>query len=284
MAPLAVPSSEGRRGSWARLHRAVIGFADHNQSMHAGHIAFVGLLSLFPFVMVLVALAGLVGSTETAAKALDAALEQVPAEVARVVGPVAHDIVHAPRGGILTLGLVAALWAASAGFEALRYAFDRAYGIRATRQLWWRRLESLALTLAFALSVLLAGLALVVAPRLVRLVGGLVDRPEWSQLALPWFGPLLGATFVVGVTAALFKVLPALPLTWGEVLPGAIVTVLGWLVAGRAFELYLTHVAVYSLTYGSLGGVVATLMFFYVAAAVLLLGCEINAAGRRGDP
>lgn len=271
-------------GSWlSTLRRAAAGFMRHHQSIQAGHIAFVGLLSLFPFLIVLVALAGIVGSTETAAEALEAALQQVPAEVARSVGPVARDIVEAPRGGVLTLGLVAALWAASAGFEALRYAFNRAYGIRPTRQLWTRRLQSLALTLGFALSILLATLSLVVAPRLVRAVGTLVDRPDWSQLALPWFGPLVGATLVVAVTAAIFKVLPAVRLGWLDVLPGALVTLVGWLVAGWAFELYLSHVAAYSVTYGSLGGVVATLMFFYVAAAILIFGCETNAAGRPAD-
>jgi membrane protein len=276
-----VPSSQ-RRWSWvSRLYRAAIAFDTHNQSIHAGHIAFVGLLSLFPFLIVLVAVAGLVGSTQTAAEALTVALLQMPDDVASAIGPVAWEIVHAPRGGILTLGAIAALWAASTGFEALRYAFDRAYGLRATRQIWWRRLQSLALTIAFAMSILLATLSLVVIPKLLRLTGRVLNEPLLAAIDLPWFGPLFAGATVLAVTMALFKVLPEVKLGWLEVLPGAIVTVVGWVVAVWAFELYLTHVAAYSVTYGSLGGVVAALMFFYVAAAILLFGCEVNAAGRR---
>ena len=264
---------------WARWRRAFDGFNDNHQAIHAGHIAFVALLSLFPFLIVLVAIAGSIGSTDAAREFLDAAMEQMPDDVAAALGPVANDIVNAPRGGVLTLGLLGALWATSTGFEALRYAFNQAYGIRQPSQIWWRRLQSIALGLMFALAVRLTSFTLVVIPRTIQVAGAVLDQPGLAAFSPPWFGPLVGLAVMVLMTGALFKILPRAKLAWRDVLPGAVLAVLGWVAAAQGFNLYLTHVASYSVTYGSLGGVVATLMFFYVAAAVLLFGCELNAAG-----
>ncbi len=266
---------------WARWVRAFNGFNDNHQSIHAGHIAFVALLSLFPFLIVLVSVAGLIGSIEAAAEFLDMAMDQMPADVAAALGPVASEIVDAPRRGVLTIGLGAALWAASTGFEALRYAFNQAYGAQQLRQLWWRRLQSLGLTILFALVVIFTTFSMVIVPRLVAVGAALLNRPDAAVPIVPWFGPLIAFVVLVVMTAALFQVLPRARPRWLEVLPGAVFTVVGWIVCAQLFNLYLVHVAAYSITYGSLGGVVATLMFFYIAAAVLLFGCELNAAGHR---
>ncbi|MFW5681105.1 MAG: YihY/virulence factor BrkB family protein [Pseudomonadota bacterium] len=276
-----MPSGPRRLGWAARVGHAVRGFNDNNQSIHAGHIAFATILSLFPFLIIVVASAGMVGSTEAAREVVALGLEQVPHDVSAVLGPVAIEVVDSPRAGAVTIGLVGALWAASTGFEALRYAFDRAYGVAQPRVLWWRRLQSLGLTILFALVTLGAALSVLVLPRFVHFTADLLDRPEWASATVPGFVNLVVFAVLVLMTAALFKTLPYRRLRWADVLPGAVFTVLGWGLAARAFELYLTHVAAYSLTYGSLGGVVATLMFFYIAAAVLLFGCELNAAGHR---
>ncbi|TVQ36120.1 MAG: YihY/virulence factor BrkB family protein [Geminicoccaceae bacterium] len=276
-----MPSGPRKLGLIGRVTAAFNGFNDNHQAIHAGHIAFVALLSLFPFLIVIVASAGLVGTTEAAREVVALALEQVPHDVGAVLGPVAIEVIDAPRRGALTIGLVGALWAASTGFEALRYAFDRAYGVEQPRQMWWARLQSLGLTILFAFVTLMAALSVLVVPRLLQVAASILDRPQWAAPTVPWFANLMVFALLVIMTAALFKTLPFRRLRWGEVMPGAVFTVLGWALAVRAFELYLTHVAIYSLTYGSLGGVVATLMFFYIAAAVLLFGCELNAAGYR---
>ncbi len=264
---------------WRRLRRAVAGFERNQHFITAGHLAFVGFFALFPFLIVLVYVAAAIGSTEAAREALDAALAQMPAEVADALGPVAEQLVTTPRGGTLTFGLITALWAASSSFEALRYAFNRAYEVREPRQAWWRRAQSLALTLLFALGIVLATLSVVVVPIAVDLAAALLDLPSLRERGTTVISRSLGLSLLVAATAAIYKVLPRVPIAWSAALPGAVLCVAGFFALASAFGFYLTEIATLSLTYGSLGGVVATLVFFYLTGCVVLFGCEFNAAG-----
>lgn len=266
---------------WRRLRAAAAAFDEHHQFITAGHLAFVGLFTLFPFLIVLVTIAGVVGSTEAASQALDTAFEQLPSDVANALRPVAAEIVNAPRGGALTLGVVSALWAASSGFEALRYGFNRAYGVVAARQAWVRRLQSLALTLTLAVVVIVATLGVVVVPIAVRVAAAVVDAPHWQEDASALGSRGFGLVILVLALTAAYKVLPRPALGWRQALPGALLAVVLWFALAWAFGFYLRAFASLSVTYGSLGGVVAALVFFYVTACVVLFGCEYNAVARR---
>ncbi len=279
---MAVPSAQALSTALrkSRLARALAGFQRNNQAITAGHLAFLALVSLFPFLIVLVTVAGVIGSTASAQLALARGLDALPPDVAGVLGPVADQITAEPRGGVLTLGLASALWAASSGLEALRFAFNRAYRVRQQRQLWWRRLQSLMLTLLFASVVAAATLLNVVVPLLVDAAATLLDRPEWRTTGGPVVSGAMGGIVLVLATAALYRTLPRPDVGWLEALPGALVAVVGWMALANLFGLYLAEVAHLSPTYGSLGGVVATLLFFYLTACVVLFGCELNAAAR----
>jgi membrane protein len=265
---------------WRRLRAAAAAFDEHHQFITAGHLAFVGLFALFPFLIVLVTIAAAVGSTEAAGRALAAAFQQMPADVANALRPVTQEILNAPRRGALTIGLISALWAASSGFEALRYGFNRAYGVVAPRQAWIRRAQSLGLTLVFAVVVIVATLGVVVVPLAVRLAAGLVDVAEWQETASALTSRGLGVALLVVALNAIYKVLPRPRLRWLHALPGAVLAVVLWFALANAFGFYLREFAMLSVTYGSLGGVVAALVFFYLTACVVLFGCEYNAVAR----
>jgi membrane protein len=265
---------------WRRLRAAWRRFTHHHQFITAGHLAFVALFSLFPFLIVLVTIAAAFGTTEAAEQALATAFEQVPPDVARALEPVTREIIDAPRRGAVTIGLVAALWAASSGFEALRYGFNRAYGVVSTRQAWVRRVQSLALTLLLAVVVIVATLGVVVVPLAVRAVADLVDVPQWQGTASALASRGTGIVLLVAALTAAYKVLPRPRLRWWEAMPGAVLAVFLWFALAQAFGVYLRDVASLSVTYGSLGGVVAAMIFFYLTACVVLFGCEFNAVPR----
>ena len=266
---------------WRRFRTAAQAFGAHHQFITAGHLSFVGIFTFFPFLIVLVTIAAAFGSTDAAGLALTTAYEQLPADVAAALRPVAEEILNAPRRGALTLGLVTALWAASSGFEALRYGFNRAYGVVAGRQAWLRRLQSLALTLVFAVVVILATLAVVVVPLATRALANLADVPQWQETASALASRAFGVILLVAALSAVYSVLPRPRVGWLDALPGAVLAVILWFLSAQAFGVYLREVASLSVTYGSLGGVVAALLFFYVTACVVLFGCEFNAAARR---
>lgn len=243
----------------------------------------MSLLALFPFLIFLLALAGFLGQTDAAARFVALTLANLPPEVAATLrGPV-DEIVGARRGGLLTFGIVAALWSAGSGLEALRTAVNRAYGVSQARPIWLNRLESFLLVVAAALAIILAMLLLVLGPKLWEAVQFLLGLPEaWRQLWLPvqYVG---GLATMLGAVCAVYYLLPNIHLRLRWILPGAALAVVFWLVAASAFSLYLANFGRYAVTYGSLGGVVGALLFFYISAAILLFGAELNAAILRSE-
>ena len=170
------------------------------------------------------------------------------------------------------------LWAASNGIEGLRVSLNRAYQASETRAFWHRRLESLLFVALGCLSLILLSLAILPGPLVwsftIRFVTASV--PE----AILWETSRYGVAAVVMLVALLLlhRCLPNIHRASRELLPGVIVTVVLLLSAAGLFSLYLASVGNYSLVYGSLGGVVITLIYLYMNALAFIFGAEINSA------
>jgi membrane protein len=184
---------------------------------------------------------------------------------------------------LMTISILASLWATSSGVEALREALNKAYGVEEMRPIWLLRLQSLAFTIIFSICIILVMLVLVIGPVIWSYVQPHLDVPwEWG-----WFYEALRYLIAVAllylVVALLYRWLPSRHLPRREVLPGAAVTVVLWVALASLFSLYLRNLGRFSLTYGSLGGIVISLMFFYVSALIFVFGAEINSARRRAE-
>lgn len=278
------------RSAWDSAHMvgrvvwdAVHHFINDNSLTLAGHIAYMTLFALFPFLIFLTTLGGVLGQAEAVARFIEYLLDGLPHEVAQTLeGPV-QEITREPRTGLMTVSIVVTLWVTSSGLEALRVALNEAYNAEEPPAMWWARLQSLGLTILFAIGIILAMVAIVAGPFIWAVL-------EWI-LALPdFYGWLYGVSrYVFGIVilyiivAVLYSVLPNRSLRKGEVLPGAAVAVVLWIGAASLFSLYLANLGRYTVTYGSLGGIVVTLLFFYVSACIFIFGAELNAAYRRRE-
>ena len=293
--------SDGRHSPvwWRRAARlcrplwlAALNFVADEGPQRAGHIAFSTLLALFPFLIFLTALAGYLGQGEAAADFIAFALEVMPVEVALTVKPAVVEITESTRGGLLTISLVGALWFASSGVEALRVALNQAYGVRRRMPFWLRRSQDLAFVILASGGIIVAVTGVVAGPALWAFADSFLYLP--ASLHWLWTGVryVVGALGLFVVLCCFFHWLPNRPQSWGVVVPGALVALVLWLIAATLFSLYLSNLASYSMMYGSLGGVIVALVFFYVSAAVFIYGAEVNAvlagkqapASRREDP
>lgn len=278
------------RGGWVPLRTAgkvlwdaVVHFVNDNSLTIAGHIAYMTLFALFPFIIFITTLGGFLGQAEAAARFIEYLLEGLPAEVAVTLEPAVREITREPRTGLMTVSIVVTLWVASSGLEALRVALNEAYNAEQAPAIWWARLQSLGLTILFAVGIILAMIAIIAGPFIWAVL-------EWV-LALPdFYGWLYGVSrFAFGIVilyiviAVLYFVLPNRSLRKSEILPGAAVAVGLWILSASLFSLYLANLGRYTVTYGSLGGIVVTLLFFYVSACIFIFGAEINAAYRRHE-
>jgi membrane protein len=250
---------------------------------YAGHIAFMTLFSSFPFLIFLTTLAGEIGQTDAVRDFIAMGLRALPPEVSEAIRPAIEEVMSTRRTGLMTISILASLWATSSGVEALREALNKAYGVEETRPIWFCRLQSLAFTIIFSICIILVMLVLVVGPVLWSYIQPLLDVSRewgWFYEALRYF---VAVALLYVVVALLYRWLPSRHLPRREILPGAAVTVVLWVALASLFSLYLQNLGRFSVTYGSLGGIVVTLMFFYVSALIFIFGAEINSARRRAE-
>jgi membrane protein len=260
------------------VKQAIVGFIRNGDALIAGHLAFMGLLTLFPFLIFLVALAGFAGNTEAGTTVVAYILENMPEDVAIVFEGPLIEVLQELRGGLLTLGVAGALWTASSALEGARAGVERAFGQSLIIPFWRRRLESLALVVVGAALIIAISTVLLFAPVLWADTARSMGLEDLSVLDFGSTRGLIsiGAAFIV--LSGLYAMLPARRPAWVAILPGAVLTLGLWGSAAFSFRLYLGHFNNYDVTYGSLGGIVIAMLFFYLLGAIFLFGAEFNAA------
>ncbi len=273
------------RHIWRVIVQVYWRFASDDGDALSGHVAFSAFLSLFPFLIFVTAVAAKAIGPQDVDATLSYMFEIFPSDVARVLAPVVTETTHARMSGALTLSLIGALWVASTGIEALRVALNRAYAQPETRSFVYRRLQSFSLVFAASIAFILVTILVILGPGLMALAEAfapevIAETSYWSQIRYGLAALVVGAA-IYTAHLILPSRIPEAPI-W----PGVVFTVVLWLAAGGLFSVYLSYIPSYALTYGALGGVIVSLFFFYVSAAILILGAELNAVlgGLKPDP
>jgi membrane protein len=134
----------------------------------SGYIAFAAFLSLFPFLIFLATLAGFLGDRETANEFIQAMFRFMPEDVAQTLAPAIREVVGVRERGLLTFSILATLWFASSGVEALRSGLNRAYSVTEERAIWWLRLQSIAFVISSAFIIFMLSLVVILGPLVWR--------------------------------------------------------------------------------------------------------------------
>jgi membrane protein len=248
---------------------------------HAAQLAFYFLFALFPMLIFLAALVGYLPIPHLLDRLIDYLSQVLPTMALVLVRQTLLEITRQQRSGLLSFGLVVTLWAASSGLHALIYSLNVAYGIRQMRAWWQDRLLAMGLTFGFSFLTIVA-LALV-------FFGGslgtfLANEYHWGRTLrtgwtlLQW--PML-VLFVLFGLELLYYSAPNRPMRWRWWTPGASFALLAWLLISYSFKWYVSRVANYTMTYGSLGSVIALMFWLYLTSIVILIGGEINGLRER---
>lgn len=244
----------------------------------ASHIALSLLMSLFPFLIFLTALAGFLGRGNLADEATTLLLETWPRQVADPIAQQIRAVIDNSHRGILTFGVVFAIYFSSNAVEALRIALNRSYGLVEQRPWWLTRLESIFYVLVSAVTLLAISFLVVLGPLLWDLIVAYVPalEPYWQIVTLTRFG--VAALITVLALIVLHLYLPAGRRHLQQVWPGILITLVLALGSGVAFGFYLTRAASnYTATYAGLASVMIALVFLYTIAAVFIYGGSFNA-------
>lgn len=257
---------------------AVANLLKHDGIEHAGYLAFLGLLALFPFLVLLVSFISMIGQGESGAKLIHDLLEALPHDLTAALRPRVEEIFTGPPQGLLTLSVLGALWTASSNVEGIRTILNRAYHVKAPPAYWLRRLLSVAQLLMFTFVMLSAMLAMVLfqlaLSELEARLGIQLPEQDW----VVWRALLyvvLTATVLV-IVSAIYYTLPNVHIPLLSTLPGAGIVVIGWWGCAGVLTYYLSHFGQVSVIYGSLGSVIASLFFSYMCNIVFIFGAELN--------
>lgn len=274
-----------RPGSYVRevLKRVVVGvFSDG--FIHAGNLAYLSLLTLFPFFIVAAAIARLFGRTDEGLHTVAAFLRTLPPSVAAVLQTPIADVLAARSGSLLWFGAIVGLWTTASFIETIRDILRRAYGVKSVRPFWHYRLWSMGLTLASLILVLVSfsfQVAMVATEQFIlRTMPFATDAA--SAVSLSRIAPAI-ALFV-----ALYMVFYSLtPRQYRDgqfpKWPGAAFTAAWWLIVTALLPSILANLTSYDLTYGSLAGVMIALIFFFLVGLGLVVGAQLNAALAEAD-
>ena len=242
----------------------------------AAALSYYFFFALFPFVLFLLALITLLPGVEGLQNwLLQWTAQIVPGEAYETLAGVINGLLSEPRGGILSLGAVLALWSASSAFAGLMNALNITYGVRERRPWWKVRLLAIGLTVALSFFMILAFvLAVGSGPLATWLADFLGPIGAIALLVLNWLAVLAAITLVI---ASVYHFCPDVDFPWRWFSPGSVLFTLGFGTTTMAFSYYVARFASFDKTYGSLGAVIILLLWMYLLALFVLLGGEINA-------
>jgi membrane protein len=269
----------------ATVKRTVTEFREDNMSDWAAALTYYGLLSLFPALIALVSIVGLVGDPVSTTRTITEIVTKLgPSSAADTFAePIKSITSHRSAAGILlVVGLATALWSASGYVGAFMRAANVIYETPEGRPFWKLRPLQILVTLVMLLLLAAVALSLVLTGPVVDAVAGPLGVGStavsiWN--IAKW--PVLLAV-VVTMFAVLFYASPNVKLAgFRWVTPGALFAIVLWLIASAAFAFYVANFGSYDKTYGALGGVVCLLVWFWITNVALLLGMELNSERER---
>ncbi len=280
--PLSAPAPAPARRrlharGWALVRGTVTALISDKVSIVAAGCAFYATLALFPAISMMVFLYGLVFDPVTVEPQLTHLQQLLPPSVYMLIDERVHQLVtqqHASLSLGLAISTLVTLWSSATGTKSLLAGLNLAHGLPEERGFFHFQATAFGMTLCTIVAVVLAIAILVFLPAAISLIG-LSDY----QGGLIWtcsLGLLLGVILLL--LTVLYRYGPSRrPHSWLQVIPGAVLATVLWMVASTLFSLYVGRLASYDRTYGPLAAAVGVMMWLWVSVYVILLGAELNA-------
>ena len=240
----------------------------------AAQLAYYFLLALFPLLIFLTSAVGFLPGVQD--NILNALARVVPAESLELVRDTLSDVVSHRSGGLLSLGLFAALWSASSGVASLMDGLNKAHDLEETRPFWRRRLKAVLLTLAMTLLVAGGATLVMIGHRLGNWLEKAFDISAVLAMISTVLGYLIGFVLLFLGIEALYYFGPNSKSGRRRVKPGALFASLGIVIGSLLLSWYVRVGPSASATYGSLGAVITLLLWLYLVGLMLMFGGEIN--------
>ena len=250
----------------------------------AAETAYYFFFSLFPLLLFLTPLLGLIGNGQQLMESMMGRLSStMPADTLSLLRRVLGEIITSSgNAGIMSVGVLLAAWSGSNIFGALMGSLNIAYDVSETRSWWKRQLLRIGVLLIAGGTMIAATLIFLNGEGIARWVGSLIGLGDAAIAAWTVLQLLLAVALLVALGAIVFKLLPNVQQRWSHVFVASAVTTLLWIVATVLFRFYVQNFGSYNKTYGTIGGVIILLSWMYYSMFVLLVGGELAAELHKG--
>ncbi len=239
-------------------------------------LAYYFMLSIFPLLIFLLSLIPYFNlKIETIYSFVD---DYLPSTLGDLFTSTILEVLSKPQGGLLSFGILATIWSASNGVNALVRAVNRSYDIKETRHFVKLRLFSILITFSLVFVIVLTLLLPVFGNVILKTMSTYFFVPEKTTAILNILRWVVGISFMIIVLMFVYRIAPNVKIKFKEAMVGAIAATIGWQLISYAFSIYISNFANYSATYGSLGGVIILMLWFFLTGFILVLGGMVNAA------
>ncbi|HKC94653.1 MAG TPA: YihY/virulence factor BrkB family protein [Nitrospira sp.] len=264
--------------SWPELGVRLWREAQNDELLgRAAQLGFYLVLALFPALLFSTALLGLFPLQPIIPELLTYLRDVLPADALSLLEKYLQQVMEGSGGSLLSLGLVGALWATSSGLTAIMDALTVVYDTKETRTLWKIWVTALAMTIGLAGFIILATALVLVGEHIAQGVANFLGLGELFTIGwviVQW--PLI-ILFMLVAVSVIYYFSPNVEQDWRWVTPGSLVAVVLWLAVSLGFKLYVENFGNYNVAYGSIGGAIVLMLWFYLSGIALLIGGELNA-------
>ncbi len=268
--------------AWEVVKRVAVGVYNDG-FIHAGNLAYLSIVALFPFFIVAAAAAHLIGQSQDAQLTVANVLSRLPPNVADTLREPVREVLSARTGPLLWFGAIVGLWTAASFIETIRDILRRAYGVKFCAPFWEYRAGSILLILGAVLLLMTAFAATTALTLLEHALISWFPFAEGFATRLGFYRFLPALTLFFTFYVLFFALTPARYRKHGcRKWPGALLITVWWLATVEVLPSILGLLGGYSLTYGSLAGVMIALIFFFVIGLGVVTGAELNAALAEG--
>ncbi|WP_249341010.1 MULTISPECIES: YihY/virulence factor BrkB family protein [unclassified Sphingomonas] len=263
---------------WHVVKRVLVGTFQDGFT-YAGNLAYLSLVTLFPFFIVAAAIAQLIGRSSEGIHTLEAFLRTVPPDVAELLRKPVSDVLMARTGNLLWFGAIVGLWTVAGFIETIRGILRQAYGVRSGTPFWQYRLGAIGMIIASVIITMAAFSFQVILTGVEQFLYNIFPWASEAQriVSLSKIAPaiaLFGALYILFYSLTPGRYRKSKCPKW----PGALFTAVWWLLVTALLPKILGTLGNYDLTYGSLAGVMIALIFFFLVGLGLVVGAELNAA------
>jgi membrane protein len=250
----------------------------------AAQLAYYFFLALFPALLFFVALASFFPVANLVDEITRALARVAPYEALKLIQDQLIKISQDKNGGLLTIGMIGTIWSTSSGVNAIIDTLNQAYDIQESRPWWKVKALSVGLTIALALFILVSFALVLVGPALAEKVAAWIHLGPvfaWSWKILQW--PLVFSLVALAI-ALIYYFAPDAEQDWVWITPGSVIATVLWVLISLAFKFYVSNFGSYNATYGTIGGIIILMTWFYVSSLAVLFGAEINAEIEHASP